>query len=146
MRLPTSASLGIAALGVLLLAAVPSNATPVADGLHFELDRSSPEADSTVPSPGAIVLWFTQVPQDDATSVRLIDAAGEPVETGELVQDPEDRSVFVLPVGTPLAPGSYTVTWRSMAADGHVVRGDFGFTVDAASDAGVGTGDGAGVR
>jgi copper transport protein len=98
---------------------------------HFQLARSLPAADSEASGPTAVVLWFTQRPQDDATTVRILDEGGEPVPAGALVHDPVDPTVFLLPVPDGLDEGDYTVTWRSMAADGHVVRGEFTFTVVA---------------
>jgi methionine-rich copper-binding protein CopC len=98
---------------------------------HLQLDRSYPAADTTLTSPAEIRLWFSQVPQASATSLRLIHD-GAPVEgVGDLKPDPEDASVFAGPVVGTLADGDYTVSWRTMAADGHVVRGDFSFTVKA---------------
>lgn len=100
------------------------------DRLHLELSRSAPEAEATVAPPSEIRLWFSQAPQASGTSLRLIQS-GQPLEIGELKPDPEDAAVYVAPVDTPLAPGTYTVAWRAMAADGHVVRGEFPFTVQA---------------
>ena len=119
----------LSGLAVLLLVVLPA-AAPAPR--HFELDRSMPGADGTVPSLSAVVLWFTQEPQDDATSIRVLDASGEPVPSEALVQDPVDPKVFVLPIPRGLEPGAYSVAWRSMAADGHVVRDEFSFTVAAA--------------
>ena len=104
-------------------------ATP---GLHFELDRSEPTAEAEVASPDAIKLWFTQVPQARSTSIRLLDAEGALVPTEDVVQDADDGTLQSTRVQGPLDPGSYTVAWRAMAADGHVVRDDFTFTVTQA--------------
>ncbi len=97
-------------------------------GEHLQLDRSAPAADSTVSTPAEIRLWFSQATQEDATSIRLVDGDGELVELGE-VTPAEGRTVHSASVPGALAPGSYTVAWRTMAADGHVVRGDFSFAV-----------------
>lgn len=114
---------------LLIVASFLGAAVPEASSLrHFELARSLPAAESQAPRPSAVVLWFTQRPQDGVTTVRVLDAGGAPVPAAELVQDPADPTVFLLPVPEGLAPGSYTVAWRSMAADGHPVRGEFSFT------------------
>jgi hypothetical protein len=115
----------------LLLAATSDTGARAPAVRHFELARSLPAADSEAPRPTAVVLWFTQRPQDDATTVRVVGEGGEPVAAAALVQDPVDPTVFVLPIPDGLDAGSYTVSWRSMAADGHVVRGDFAFTAVA---------------
>ncbi len=99
--------------------------------VHFDLERSLPEADSEVTSPDAVMLWFTQVPQANSTSIRLVNGEGELVQTSDVSQDPEDGKLQSVTVQSTLAPGAYTVAWRSMAADGHVVRDDFSFEVVA---------------
>ena len=96
---------------------------------HFELIKSSPEADATVPTPSEVRLWFTQVPQAATTTIRVIPADGEPLHTGEVVQDPEDGAIFSVAFHHTPEPGPYTVSWRAMGTDGHVVKGDFTFTV-----------------
>ena len=40
---------------------------------------------------------------------------------------------FTLAVEEDLKPGAYTVNWRAVGGDTHVVSGDFGFTVAAAT-------------
>ena len=44
----------------------------------------------------------------------------------------EDAKHLTAPVAATLAPGGYTVEWRTLARDGHVVNGEFGFTIAAA--------------
>lgn len=112
-------------LGLTLLFAVMA----AAPALHFKLDKAEPAQDTEVVSPDAVRLWFSQVPQAKTTSIRLIDSAGEPVETGDVVQDTDNGKLQSISVPNQLAPGAYTVAWRSMASDGHVVRDDFAFTV-----------------
>jgi len=122
---------GSALLAVLAgLALAGPEAADSRDPLHLQLDRSAPEAESTVASPSEIRLWFSQAPQASGTSLRLIQS-GQPLEIGERKLDPDDATVYVASVETSLAPGTYTVAWRAMAADGHVVRGEFPFTVQA---------------
>lgn len=124
-----SATLLVAA--VALLTAGFATRAPAAPGLHLQLNRSFPAADTTLASPSELRLWFSQAPQAQATQARLI-RDGEPVGAlGALEQDPADEKVFAAPVSGTLPDGSYTVSWRTMAADGHVVRGDFAFTVRA---------------
>lgn len=96
--------------------------------LHFALSKSEPAADATVSPPAELRLWFTEAPQDNATSIRLM--AGEaPVETGPATPDPDDDQVYSVAIGHTLEAGGYNIAWRSMAADGHVVRGEIPFSV-----------------
>ncbi|MDX1579919.1 MAG: copper resistance protein CopC, partial [Gemmatimonadota bacterium] len=107
-------------------------APAAATGLHLELDKSAPEAGAVLAeSPSSVTLWFTQAPQMAGTSVRLV-SGGEPLDLGDAVASEDDPKIIVLAISEPLADGEYTVVWRAMAADGHVVRGDFPFTVRAA--------------
>lgn len=112
-------------LGLTLLVGL----TAAAPSLHFKLDKSEPGQNAETLSPEAVKLWFSQVPQAKSTSIRLLDAGGDPVETGDVIQDSEDGRLQSVALLAKLAPGAYSVAWRSMASDGHVVRGDFAFTV-----------------
>lgn len=102
-----------------------------ADGFHFALSRSAPEADATVSSPEEVRLWFTQAPQDSSVGIRLIDAGGQVVETTEPATDADSPTVYFVKPSVALSDGAYTVSWRGIGEDGHVVRGEFGFAVSA---------------
>lgn len=127
MRKATTSIFALA-LTAAALAAVPASD---AGARHFALVKSEPANDAAVTSPSEIRLWFSQVPQEGSVSVRLVDAGGSALETGELASDPEDAKVVFLPVPRTLAAGKYTVAWRGIGDDGHVVRGEFGFSVTA---------------
>lgn len=138
----------IAALGTLVAAtaafgpagavdgdAVRPAAPGVIDGeaMHLELERSEPAADAAVhESPTEIRLWFTQTPEIEGTSVRVLPVGGEPLETGDARLAEDDDTLVVATLGAPLANGRYEVRWRALARDGHVVRGTFEFQVDIA--------------
>ena len=115
---------------IVVATAAFGSSSAVAD-LHFGLGSSAPEADASVASLEEVRLWFTQVPQDNSVGIRLIDAAGEAVETGEASRDAEDGKVFSVALDAELSAGAYTVAWRGIGDDGHVVRGDFGFSIAA---------------
>lgn len=120
----------LSALVLVTLAAVGATYTSLDPGaLHFALSKSMPEAGSSLPSPDEVRLWFTEEPQENSVSIRLINAAGDAVETGDLTQGEEDATTFSVAIEKGLAPGAYTVAWRGMGDDGHVVRDDFSFTV-----------------
>jgi len=126
-------SIAVAAAAVLALslgfAGVPNG--DAAHALHLRLERSAPAADSVVSAPSEIRLWFSQSTQEDATSIRLLDQAGEPVPTGK-PRASNDHTVHHVSLDDGLESGRYTVAWRTMAQDGHVIRGDFEFTVRSA--------------
>lgn len=119
-RLVTAALLGLVMGGA--CAAVDHEA------LHFALSRSVPEKDASVGPPDELRLWFTQEPQDNSLSIRLM-AGEEPVETGSVVQDPDDGTVFSVAIDNALGAGDYTIAWRGLGQDGHVARGEIPFSV-----------------
>jgi len=98
---------------------------------HLELEKSEPVDGASVGAVSEVRLWFTQVPQEGTTSIRVLDGAGEPIAAGEVAQDEEDRSLFSVSLWDGLSPGPYRVAWRAMGADGHAVRGELSFAVSA---------------
>ena len=112
-----------------LLSAPPAEAGTAA--LHFDLAKSAPQADSTVAAPTSVKLWFTEVPQEGSVSIRVVDSEGAAIHTADVAQDAEEPTSFSVDLHHTLAAGAYTVAWRGMGSDGHVVRDDFAFTVAA---------------
>lgn len=114
-----------------LVFALGAASNAAANVVHFALSKSTPAADASVPAPEEVRLWFTQVPQENSVGVRLIAPSGDAVSTTEPTRDSEDPMVVFIEPEAPLAPGRYTVSWRGIGDDGHVVRGEFGFSVAA---------------
>ncbi len=105
-------------------------AIPRAAFAHLVLVSSAPPAGSTLDAaPAAIGLTFSEDPQLAATHIEVANAAGARVDSGppRLVQIPK----HTLDVGLTgsLAPGKYTVRWRTTSDDGHPVHGVFTFTI-----------------
>ncbi|MEZ4417766.1 MAG: copper resistance protein CopC [Gemmatimonadota bacterium] len=105
---------------------------PMESTWHLALVKSVPEKDARVESVSEIRLVFSQVPQKKATSIRLLDGAGSVIPLGEVAADATDGKVQVATADAAVPAGTYTVAWRTMSADGHVVRGEYGFSVAAA--------------
>ena len=113
----------VASLVALSAAASPSGAR------HNRLVKAEPGVDSTVArSPSQVRLWFKEPPEIAVSSIKVADAAAKPVPTGE-VKATEDKLSIAVSVTSRLPAGKYTVTWKTAGADGHVIRGSFGFTV-----------------
>lgn len=113
----------LASLVALSAAASPSGAR------HNRLVKAEPAVDSTVAkSPSQVRLWFKEPPEVAVSSIKVADAAAKTVPTGE-VKATEDKLSIAVSVTSPLPAGKYTVTWKTAGADGHVIRGSFGFTV-----------------
>lgn len=125
-----TSAFAVALIGTLAAASSPKTSAP----LHFALERSSPEADATVLAPSEIRLWFTQEPQEGSTSIRVVEAGDAGVEVGEASQDADDPTSFFVALEGTLPAGTYTVSWRGMGQDGHVVRDAFQFSVAAQDD------------
>jgi hypothetical protein len=98
---------------------------------HLRLLRSAPEANAAIAAaPGSIRLWFSQAPELAVTTVKVTGPGGVAVALAPLTRG--DSSLVVAPVKGMMAAGAYSVTWRTMAKDGHVIRGTFDFTIAAA--------------
>lgn len=129
----------LSTLGLLALAVVASAASPLpspAPGAemtlrHLTLSRSAPAANSSVAPPTEVRLYFSQQPQRGSTSITLTGAGGGEIELGDVTVDPENDRAFTSTIAASLTAGSYIVAWRTMASDGHVIRGDFRFVVTA---------------
>jgi methionine-rich copper-binding protein CopC len=117
----------LAALMAVAVGAISSSFA--ANDVHFALSKSMPEAESSIESPGEIRLWFTESPVDNTTSIRVVNAAGELMEAADVMQDADDGRIFSVAIERWLAVGPYTVAWRAIGQDGHVVREEFTFSV-----------------
>jgi methionine-rich copper-binding protein CopC len=119
----------IRTLAIALLALGVAGSTLAATPFHFALDKAVPADESSVDAVPEVKLWFTEPPSQGTVSIRLLDADGNLVETTEATQDTEDPTAFAVKPATPPPAGRYTVRWRGMGGDGHVVTGELGFTV-----------------
>lgn len=108
-----------------LAAAAPSR--------HLHLERSSPADSSVVSPPDSLQLWYSERPQIAVTRVTVTTARGDTVHTGTPTLATADNAPVVVPFLHAPAAGKHTVAWRTMSADGHVVRGTFVFTVRSAA-------------
>ena len=121
---------------VFLVAGLLGVFASVADGeafRHLRLVRAEPAADSTVTvAPTEIRLFFSEEPVLLGTTIRVVGQDEKALEMGTPAKDAKDGKIVRGALKVALAPGAYTVTWRTSARDGHVVRGDFRFTYRAA--------------
>ncbi len=97
---------------------------------HLTPTKSLPEADAVLrDSPEHVQVWFTQDP-DPAVSLLTLDGPTGAIEIGE-VEIAAGKSLKAA-VLRQLAPGSYTLKWRTAGDDGHIRRGGVAFSVRAA--------------
>jgi copper transport protein len=99
-------------------------------GAHALLRGSDPAAGSTVDqAPRRVVLSFTERPEEELSSIRVLDTAGQPVERGQSGPVEGEPLKFAVELGD-LAEGTYTVSWRVVSKDdGHLTAGSFAFGV-----------------
>lgn len=94
---------------------------------HTGLRRSEPAKDSRLSAaPRRISLWFTAKPQLAFTRLSLDGPTGR-VALDTIVADTGNALHANVP--TRLTAGAYTVHWQTASADGHSIRGEFGFTI-----------------
>lgn len=108
-------------------------AAPSGTSFHLQLEKSDPADSSVVAAPDSLRLWFSQRTELSVTRVMLKNASGTALPLGALVRGGAADAPVTAPVTGTLAPGAYSVDWRTMAADGHVVRGTIRFTVKPAA-------------
>ena len=97
---------------------------------HERLVRSSPAAgDSLAAAPSELRLIFSSRVQLAFSGLELLDADGRAIPLGALRSPADSATVLVADVMRALAPGRYTVAWRTGGADGHPVRGRYEFVV-----------------
>jgi methionine-rich copper-binding protein CopC len=119
---------------VVVAAAVAAPMAMRADMIpHLRLKASFPAKDTTLAAaPEAVKLWLTE-PTDMATSkIAVTDAAGAAVATEKLTRGAQSDDPVVAKFAKAPGDGKYTVTWKAMSKDGHVVDGTYGFTVKLA--------------
>lgn len=93
---------------------------------HAQPEGSLPAHGSTISgSPNRIAVWF-----DHPMRLTLFEVSG-PGGVVPLTQGPGRVALTRFETGpaTPLVPGRYTVRWRGLAADGHVMADEIYFIV-----------------
>jgi methionine-rich copper-binding protein CopC len=114
-------------------AAALGSIAPAAAGTivrHLTLDASVPAADTAVTAPVAEVrLTFSEAPLLRGTSVRVVDSGRSLMPASPPRSHESDPRQVYVTLDPPLTSGAYTVQWRVIAQDGHVMRGNFGFEV-----------------
>lgn len=117
-------------LPIALLAAVVvlGGASRAPTAFHLHLKRAEPGVNDTVTvAPTAIRLWFTERPEAAVARIELRGPGGVAVAVGRPTLAADQDAPLTAQVTGAVAPGAYTVIWRAMSADGHPMRGSFGF-------------------
>lgn len=99
---------------------------------HITLTRTTPTDNQTLSGEVKEVrLYFSGAPLLRGASVRIVTANRTLVRSSPPAADPKDPKQLFVKMDRPLEPGSYVIQWRCIADDGHVMRGDFRFRVEA---------------
>lgn len=104
-----------------------------AAAMHTHLEKAEPAVDGTVTAaPAQLRLWFNERPEVALSGATLLKADNSPVAVVKLGATDDTLSVAgAIPV--TLLPGTYVVSWKTGARDGHIVRGRYTFTFDPAA-------------
>jgi len=120
----------VALLSVFALSAVPLGAL-----LHQQLLRSDPEQGEEISgSPERIRLVFAESVELTVTRVQLVREGGGTIDLSPLTLEPDSSHVVLAHLIGPLAPGAYTVRWRTAGADGHAMADSVLFSVVGGED------------
>ncbi|HWP56850.1 MAG TPA: copper resistance protein CopC [Candidatus Acidoferrales bacterium] len=96
---------------------------------HAYLVKSVPARRATLfNAPSKIQLWFNERLETRYSTITVTDAHGQRVDLGNsevVAADPKQLTVGL----KPLSPGRYTVQFRVLSVDGHVVDQNFPFTI-----------------
>ena len=96
---------------------------------HTKLEKSEPAAGAAVAAaPKQIQLWFNEKVDPAVSKIALSSPSGK-VELGP-AHAMGDKTLMA-PISGKMGGGTYTVTWQTAGDDGHVVKGDFTFSVSA---------------
>jgi copper resistance protein C len=98
---------------------------------HAILVKAQPEKDSTVnEAPKQIDIWFNDKVGSEYKALAVIDSNGNRVDNKDVDQELFDKSHMFATV-KPLTPGTYTVRYRVVSIDTHIVTGKYQFSVKA---------------
>jgi copper resistance protein C len=112
-----------------LAMAAAAVAWPAVSMPHAALIRASPAVRASLAhAPTRAELTFSERVEPAYSRMSVWDAAGRQVEHPTVAVRPDDPRVLSVAL-PPLTPGTYTVRYRVLSVDGHVVEGAFPFVV-----------------
>ncbi len=98
---------------------------------HAILVKANPERESTISdAPDEVTLIFNDSVGQEFLALAVIDPTGKRVDNHDAKLDFTDHSHLRASV-SKLSPGRYTVRYRVLSADGHVVSGKYFFDVQS---------------
>lgn len=102
---------------------------PASSWAHAYLVKSSPARRAVLSNaPSRVVLWFNERLEAQFSQLSVWNQDGGQVDNGDMQVGPDDAKK--LSVGLPTLPaGAYSVKFRVLSVDGHVVEAEFPFRV-----------------
>lgn len=105
--------------------------TPTALYAHAIMVKSIPEANTTISDvPKQIDVWFNDQVGTEYIALAVIDSKGKRVDNKDAQQEIFDKSHLYATVPN-LVPDTYTVRYRVVSIDTHIVTGKYQFTIKA---------------
>jgi copper resistance protein C len=96
---------------------------------HAALVKAEPPRRAVLAkAPAHVQLWFNEEIESAYASLTVLDAGKNPVTAVKPQLASNDLKSIVLPL-PELAPGKYSVKFRVLSLDGHVIQSSFDFTV-----------------
>jgi methionine-rich copper-binding protein CopC len=134
MRLSTLCSIVPAVLlfaGATAFAPPASAAAARAGAFHAHLVRADPAVNDTIAAtPTAVRLWFSEPVELGLSRVKIVRVGGDTVKTSGLRHEGSAATTAALDLSAPpTAPGTYVVTYRVVARDGHPTSGSYNFVL-----------------
>jgi methionine-rich copper-binding protein CopC len=90
--------------------------------------RSPPEGGTAAKDIGKVDVWYDAGIRDSLAALAVVSEGGERVDKRDAAIDSGDAAHVSVSVN-PLTPGKYTVRYRALSADGHLVSGAWDFEV-----------------
>jgi copper transport protein len=110
---------------ILVALAAPAHA-------HAIVESTEPSIDSVVEtSPPEVVMHFSEPIEVAFGAIRIFDTFGHRVDDGSVDYVEGDPTAVKVGLEPDLDQGTYTVTWRVISADAHVIQEAFVFHVGA---------------
>lgn len=125
MNTPTFATKRVASVVMFAVIALFGLAIPAA--AHTQLLDSTPASGDVVETPATVSFTFNEALIPQGTVLSVTDGSGEVIELEAIFPEPHIVSAEL----PELSPGSATVSWRVVSADGHPVEGTLDITVAA---------------
>lgn len=96
---------------------------------HAIVVKTSPAQGGVAPGNiGKVDVWYDAGIRDSLAALAVVSASGERVDKRDAAIDSADPAHVSVGVN-PMTPGKYTVRYRALSADGHMVSGAWEFNV-----------------